>query len=680
MFKRQIMAFILALSMIFTTATAFSNLSFAGEEPSDWAKKAVESALKKGYVPPRLKGHYRKQLNRTELAQLVGAYIEYALGDSLDEIVLRSRLDRAKKGIFSDTDDRAVEVITTLGIMYAEYDPKYDRFEQLEEKGKFGGNEMVTRSEAIITMYALLEALGIADSGDLNTDEKIMEKFTDWEYPSFNYMFAPIFNHGIVSSAGNKLNIYDKVTSEQFIFMLEKIDNSKMRNGYHSYLNTYCPRIGVIDPNYLNPLPMGIQFLYMDKGPAYLFSLGKGNDGWHKLMSLRLPGKEEDITLDNRDLYLDAKGEAKWAFEVGLELGDAVSDEKGNIHVAFVLRTAMFNEKLDLNKVPMLIIRKYAPDGKVLGTNQIFAKDFSGLKNLGRIANDGSFEMEIRNGKYEIAAIAEDINRTERRAVAVTASGNSAKARYLLANPKAMVREQDMLYSKKFGGYVYATLANEGEQRGFNIITSDGTAYNTFHVWQKPNFRLNTSSDFYEEFPAELGGLVETSKGLLLVGAANRGFGPEIYTGNRDIFVQVMTKTATPNASHFLGGEVRTGISNLPAEKKVTDYGVIWLTKLGKDELALDPKVVSYGDKVVVLWNVRKTEIRDQVFDFTEKSKFLPYFAILRADGTILQAPGRLPEFMVLGQSDMPVFFKNQLYWIAGGFKGLRYQKFNPMK
>lgn len=681
-FKKYLAARILVFAMILSV---LSTTSYAGrDEPSVWAKDLVESAIKKGYVPKNFQSGYQNPITQLEAAQLFTAYLEYLTGDKAEDIIRKSRIITTKGGMFKDTSDRAAELTAALEICEPEYRPKFDLSGEIFEKGTFGGNTVICKQFGVFLFTNFLKALGAMDSGDADKDQKSLAAFKDLTGDLFGRdYYAFIINHGIMSgSSKDQFNLDAKLTREQVIGIIEKIDRSELKNGFYSYFNTYSPRSGSLYPYHLESLPNAIQFPYRGKGAAYLFSIGRGNDGWHKQMTLKLPEQKQDITLDNRDFY-----QSGWAFEVATQLADALADEHGNIHVAFVLRTAMFNEEFDQSKVPMLIIRSYSPSGKTLSTNKIYAKNISGLKNLGRFADYGSFEMEYKNGTYRIFAIAENIGRTERRAVVMTVKGGNATAEYVLGNPKALVREQDVIYSETFGGYVYAILANEGEERGYNIVLPNGKVYNTFHIWQKPNFSMKNSDDFDSDLYADLGGIVDTTKGLMLVGAANREISSGALTGNRDVFVQVITKEQTSSSISstgaflsFFGGEERTGISNLPSEKTITDKGVIWLTQLSKNEVALDPKLVKVGENIIILWNVRPFESKNGYLSFPYEKREIGYYAILGPTGHILQAPTRLPKFTVLGQTDMPVEHQGALYWLSGG-NGIRFVKFNlPFK
>lgn len=85
------------------------------------------------------------------------------------------------------------------------------------------------------------------------------------------------------------------------------------------------------------------------------------------------------------------------------------------------------------------------------------------------------------------------------------------------------------------------------------------------------------------------------------------------------------------------------------------------------------------GENVVVLWNVRPFLIKEDELRFPYEKREVAYYAIVGPDGKILREATRLPKFTILGRSDMPVEYKDSLYWVAGGLKGVRFVEFKPM-
>lgn len=48
-------------------------------------------------------------ITKLEMAQLFTAYLEYLTGDKVEDIIRKSRISNAKKGMMNDTSDRAAE-------------------------------------------------------------------------------------------------------------------------------------------------------------------------------------------------------------------------------------------------------------------------------------------------------------------------------------------------------------------------------------------------------------------------------------------------------------------------------------------------------------------------------------------------------------------------------------------
>lgn len=99
-------------------------------------------------------------ITKLEMAQLFTAYLEYLTGDKVEDIIRKSRISNAKKGMMNDTSDRAAELMIALDVLYAESSPRFDMTDELIEKGVFNGSEDINKG---LGAYYLLRLLGAAE-------------------------------------------------------------------------------------------------------------------------------------------------------------------------------------------------------------------------------------------------------------------------------------------------------------------------------------------------------------------------------------------------------------------------------------------------------------------------------------------------------------------------------------
>lgn len=156
---------------------------------------------------------------------------------------------------------------------------------------------------------------------------------------------------------------------------------------------------------------------------------------------------------------------------------------------------------------------------------------------------------------------------------------------------------------------------------------------------------------------AQLGGLAETSKGVVLVGASAKSISEVAKTEKQNLFIQVFDPLAKNlSSSVFVGGSTRSGATsfdindnnNLPLTE-ISDYGVNWLTNY-TDKNVIAPQVVVGDDRIIILW--------------TENSRSYSeaFYMVLTAGGEIITPATSLGR-LKLNSYEMPIYYNGLVYW-----------------
>jgi hypothetical protein len=168
---------------------------------------------------------------------------------------------------------------------------------------------------------------------------------------------------------------------------------------------------------------------------------------------------------------------------------------------------------------------------------------------------------------------------------------------------------------------------------------------------------------------AQLGGLAESSKGVVLAGASAKSISEEAKTEKQNLFIQIFDPLSTEvSPSMFVGGSIRSGETSTDINDnnnspltKVTDYGVIWLTNY-TDRDVIAPQVVVGDDRIILLW----TEKRDPgqgTFRVLGESYTDSYYMVLSAEGEVITPVTSLGR-LKLNSYEMPVYHNGSVYWV----------------
>ena len=330
------------------------------------------------------------------------------------------------------------------------------------------------------------------------------------------------------------------------------------------------------------------------------------------------------------------------------KLGDIISDDDGNFYI-------VWGKDGTENTEETVFISKYSPEG-------IFIKK-TGFKGECRMGEDGNTKVPFRSGNCSSAigngqlmvnyARSMYNGHQSNNVIGVNISDMSPVKFDSIWNVPYTSHSfnQGLIWSKNSNQFIYVD-HGDAYGRGF-IVTSDADTKCIFTFYLEANANYNMS--IVNKTFAQLGGIVETSKGIALVGASVKSIGEAAKEEMQNLFVQIFdpdTKEISP--SMFVGGSERSGATSYDIndnENKpltpVTDYGVHWLTSY-TDKNVVVPQVVSAGDRIVILWSATN-----------DTSNYM----VLSADGNVI-----IPETVIdapLNSHENPIYHDGSVYWAS---------------
>lgn len=338
-------------------------------------------------------------------------------------------------------------------------------------------------------------------------------------------------------------------------------------------------------------------------------------------------------------------------------LGDVISDENGNIYIVW----GDENEDTSNHNKNTVFISKYDSSG-----NHIKSVGFPGVSKMGEDGNTASpfnhggcdsvihdgvlmvnYARKMYNGHQSNNVIG--VKTDDMKAVSFSSKWDIPYSSHSF--------NQKVTWSKKAGKFVYADLG-DAYPRGF-ALTVGKKQHNVFHFYLQAN--ANYNMHIVNRTFAQLGNIIETDKGIMLIGASAKTLGGAAEKEAQNLFVQVFDPTASSlSESAFVGGSKRSGEtstnikdnSNSPLTP-TTDYGVQWLTHYNSSDV-VTPHAVKMGDKVLVIWRKLGTQN--------------PYCEVLAADGSVVLPPVMLSKDVALNVFEDPIYVNGKVYWTA--FKG----------
>ena len=208
--------------------------------------------------------------------------------------------------------------------------------------------------------------------------------------------------------------------------------------------------------------------------------------------------------------------------------------------------------------------------------------------------------------------------------------------------------DQRILFDKDGNGW----FVNHGDAypRGFQVDYDTGGMgeedYVPFHFFAKKSSLECDDMITINQTHADLGGIVEASTGMVLVGASVKSLQESgYYSQKKNLFVMY----ADPN-KQMQGGVSRTGIC---LGENVTDKGIKWLTSYTGQDVQNPQVVMTDDDRIVVLWETSKY-VNDEYQN--------TYYMILSSTGKVLQKAVRIPGVR-LNAHEQPIYKDGFVYW-----------------
>lgn len=345
-------------------------------------------------------------------------------------------------------------------------------------------------------------------------------------------------------------------------------------------------------------------------------------------------------------------------------LGDIISDDSGNIYVIWG-RENTTND----NNIETMFISKYSASGALIKTTGFVGEIMKGAEasrtklpfsagSCSSAIHDGKLMVLYAQGKYD--------NHQSSNTIAVNISDMSP-----IQNPLSDYNNyvshsfnQKAIWSDKANSFIFA---NHGDAfpRGM-VISGYKFRFTPFHFYLQTN--SSTNMVLVNKTYAQLGDIVETSQGIVLIGASAESISEKAKTENQNLFIQIFDPTKTSlGKDAFIGGSSRSGasiyVNDFISDTKlqdVTDYGVHWLTDY-TDSSVVAPHAVVADDKIVIFWHSKK-EAR---------------YMILSASGELIVPETSMGQ-MPLNSYERPVYYKGKIYWATASNNKIELQSLDP--
>ena len=357
-------------------------------------------------------------------------------------------------------------------------------------------------------------------------------------------------------------------------------------------------------------------------------------------------------------------------------LGDVIADETGNIYIVWGKENNTENYY-----EPTVFISKYSSNGILIETTSFVGDSIMGdtgntktpfyLSNVSTIITPkrtllSLYSREMYNGHQSNNLVGLNIDSME---PVVFRNGQlDAFEDFGGIYPYCSHSfGNDIIWSEKTNSPVAISHA-DANGRGF-VFYVPGNYATLFHFFLPSN--VGGDMGIVNETFAQLGGIVETSKGVVLVGASAKSISANAKNEAQNLFIQIVkpeefskVETLDLPSEIFIGGKERSGSmsfnvydTNNSELRPVTDHGVHWLTNYDTESV-VRPQVVEADDKIVILWS----------------RYYNSYYMILSNDGSVL-----VPETKIdipLNSYEKPLYINGKIQWvyaslINNGYTGL---------
>lgn len=588
------------------------------DSASDWARDAIMTATANGYVPYDIRNNYKKVITRAEFCRMAVMYVEYATGLSADAIMMAKGVSRDPDA-FSDTSAPYILAAHALGIANGTD----------SEKRLFSPDGEISREQAATMIMNTCMVIGIDVSNPPISGFVDMSSAAEWAVDSISFCYAnKIMNGTNVSPLS--FSPKETYTREQSIMTFNNIDTSGIIE-QTGIVTVY----GVNNTQEQSIRNWGSvssvqQFAYKNEGLAYAY----------------IKDDNLQITTPKNTFIIEMK------YPI---LGDVISDDDGNFYMVWGKEGTSYKDET-------IFISKYTSQGVHVKTVGFTGESVMGQDGNTKIPFDaGNCVSAIGEGYLMVNYAREMYNgHQSNNVIGVKLSDMSPvkwESKWDIPYTSHSFN-QSIIWSKHAGGFVYAD-HGDAYGRGF-VITSDVSEMLLFHFYLEANANYNMW--IVNKTFAQLGGLAETSKGVVLVGASAKSISESAKEEKQNLFVQIFDPLSTEvSSSMFVGGTTRSGAMSFDINDNknkphtsVTDYGVHWLTNYS-DMDVVAPQVIVVDDKIVIMWSTYdgKYETVDDTF-----------YMILSASGEVL-IPATSLGAVPLNSFEQPMYYNGAVYWVA---------------
>ena len=186
-----------------------------------WARAGIQSAFERGFVPAELLNNYTNVITRAEFSRLAVQWMEYTLGQTIDQIVAAYGISERMAHTFSDTTDPVILSAYRLGILNGITAPT------ATTPGVFNPGGQFSRQQAATMIMNVCRIIG-ADVDNVPAANFVdLETAASWALDGINFVYA----NGIMSGTSVTTPIFSPLTNftrQESINLFNNIDYSEL--------------------------------------------------------------------------------------------------------------------------------------------------------------------------------------------------------------------------------------------------------------------------------------------------------------------------------------------------------------------------------------------------------------------------------------------------------------------
>ena len=186
------------------------------DSASNWAQEGVNEAYGKGIIPDEILGDWGAPITRGEFCKMAVKWVEYALNDSIDNILAQKGIALTPK--FSDTNDPYILAAFELGITGGTVSPTETSLGQFDPNGT-----LVRQQAAVLIFNTYTKVVGVTVSGIPNAGFDDMSAVASWAVNGVNFVRFFGFMNGTSPTTFTPLGVF---TRDQAIVTFNNFSNN----------------------------------------------------------------------------------------------------------------------------------------------------------------------------------------------------------------------------------------------------------------------------------------------------------------------------------------------------------------------------------------------------------------------------------------------------------------------